>query len=143
MLRLPEKGTNQYLEITALSKSSEVALIAFPGQDAKVVKGFKYLVSDGVLGFIGIIEKYWYKNQLLDTASIMVYISPEYGKYIVGYSVFKEDETLEEDSYSLNGVDFYNKLKSDKQPIFSVLSDQETYDTVLKWAQKRVVEYSE
>lgn len=143
MLRLPVKGSDRFIQITVLSKSVGAALIAFPGEDSRVVRGFKYLVSDGVLGFIGVLEQYWYKDQFFDNASIVVYISPEYGGYTVGYSVSKDDETLQESMFPLNGVKFYDALKSDKTPVFSVSSDKETYDAVLKWAKIKVNEYSE
>ena len=142
MFRLPVKSSNNYLEVTALSVGA--ALITFPNEDdSEIVKGFKYLIDDDTLGFIGVIENYYSPRGTIKSAAIMVAITKENGYLEVSYEVFKDEVVYEEGSFPLSGVKFYNALTKEKGSIFSTSSPQIAYDALLKWADKHVTKYRE
>lgn len=143
MFRLPVSGSNRYLEITALSKTEETAFIAFPGKDSSIVRGFKYLVSDGTLGFIGMIKSYSTGKAVVPNVAIMVAITPDYGDYDVVYRIFKDETIYEDGSFPLTGVNFYDALTKEKGPVFSTSYPKVAYDALLKWAAKHVMKYKE
>lgn len=136
-VRLPVAGSSKYIQITAVSKSDGIAFVDLPeNSDSETVRAFKWLISDGAFGFIGVIEHY---NDA-PTAAILVAITPEWKVY---YQIFHEDTMYVDGSFPFTGIQFYDLLKREDGLLFTTTSVKDAYDALIKWANKHVTHRKE